>query len=209
MFGEVLSGEADIDDECISHDQDGWNYLERTIYGCRVLGGERAIGFKILYSHGVGGPASSAWDYLESETSIRVIHLTRRNLLEGLISLRLAEATGEWIRRPGLSPRAAEPAVALSFQECVEYFASVRWASEQVRARFANHSVLRIEYERHLASKFAATIRTLCSFVAVRPLALAPALVRIASGSIAMRLRNYQELKETFADSEFRVFFTA
>jgi hypothetical protein len=65
--------------------------------------GVQAVGFKYLYGHFWGFDALT--DYLSEEHEIRVIHLTRRNMLRSLVSLHIAESSGRWLEDWGVAPR--------------------------------------------------------------------------------------------------------
>jgi LPS sulfotransferase NodH len=65
-----------------------------------------AIGFKFLYMHFWGFPG--LLEHLEQDSDLRVIHIVRDNSLRALVSLHIAESTGQWVddgRQRSAAPR--------------------------------------------------------------------------------------------------------
>lgn len=58
--------------------------------------GVRAVGFKFHYNHFWAAPGLI--EHLAADTSLRIVHLRRANLLRALVSLRIAEQTGGWMQ---------------------------------------------------------------------------------------------------------------
>jgi hypothetical protein len=66
------------------------------VFDAEHLGTRFATGFKLMYHHARRGSFATVWDYLESLEGLKVLHLSRSNLLEVLVSRRLAERRGVW-----------------------------------------------------------------------------------------------------------------
>jgi LPS sulfotransferase NodH len=106
--------------------------------------GYRAIGFKLMYSHGLS--QKPLLDFLAADRTIRIIHLTRRNLLRRLVSERQAYATNQWAvgRSDKLEPR---PQVAITMSDMMKSIDVVRAHQAIFDTMFKDHPVLRLVYE--------------------------------------------------------------
>jgi LPS sulfotransferase NodH len=106
--------------------------------------GYRAVGFKLMYSHGLTERA--LLEYLLVDRGIRVIHLTRRNLLRRLVSERQARATNQWAVVSGAKVDSRLP-VAITINDFVESIQIVEAQQARFHSMFRDHPVLRIVYE--------------------------------------------------------------
>jgi LPS sulfotransferase NodH len=177
--------------------------LKRSVYVDRDLS---AVGFKIFYTQARLGAAKSIWPYLISETDIRIIHLTRRNLLDVFLSYKLAAATNVWQVTIGQeAPK--PPPIKLDPAEAMEYFNRIqahrRWAEEH----FAAHGSIDIEYD-DLAMDYDAVLRSIFGFLGV-----ANATPRMRTNRMARRpaheqIKNYMELHARFAGTIYEEYFS-
>jgi hypothetical protein len=76
----------------------------------------QAIGFKLLYSQGLTRPG--LLECFTADKAMRIIHLTRRNLLRRLVSERQAEALGVWAE-PATASARARPKVSITMNDIV------------------------------------------------------------------------------------------
>ncbi len=106
--------------------------------------GRRAVGFKLLYWHGLERP--SLLESLTADKSLRVIHITRRNLLRRAISERRAEMTDRWVVHRG-APIEPCPRVPLLAGELASSIARIEAHQREFDTLFADHPTLRVIYE--------------------------------------------------------------
>jgi LPS sulfotransferase NodH len=168
-----------------------------------------AVGFKIFYhqAHDTRG-AEKAWEYLFAHPEIRVIHLSRRNLLESFLSLRIAFQTDEWTRPKGeAAPRRELPPQHLPVTECAEYFAEIKRQRELARHGFRHHQVMEIEYERDICRNFQETLHRIQAFLDVPCRAARQLLEKQAQHKPWEQISNYSELKEHFRHSAYAELF--
>jgi hypothetical protein len=187
---------------------DGASFLERNVFFNRYWE-PVAVGFKLFYQQARATPgARRVWRYLGAHPEVRVVHLVRRNLLESLLSLRVALATDEWARPRG-APAAAPPPVRLRAEECERYFARVERGRERARRRFAGHAVLEVEYERDLCGRFGEAVRGVERFLGVPEggAAATPQLEKQGVGGLRERVSNYEELRRHFRGSLYSHLF--
>jgi LPS sulfotransferase NodH len=173
----------------------------------------KAVGFKLMYHHARSAPLSFVWDLLESLSDLRVIHLTRSNLLEVLVSHRAAEICGHW-HLPATAQAshyaeviaARRTKITLSASDCATYFEKVEsnqaWALERLRAA----TMFSIDYEQ-LYREQKSCIDHLCDVLGVTRFAPRPVIVKMENYPMSKRVANYYDLKEAFAGSRFASFF--
>ncbi len=85
------------------------------------------------------------WRYLERICSLRVIHLTRHNLLRQYVSHRIAHQTNQWSQRTNERRRRYRPVVEP--QHLLWWAQRERRLQSQATARFRCHLQLNLTYE--------------------------------------------------------------
>jgi LPS sulfotransferase NodH len=77
----------------------------RTRVFCEHAEGVRAVGFKFHYDHFWFHERLLPW--LAEDAGLHVVHLKRLNRLRTLVSFKIAEQTGEWLRHDEMKQRSA------------------------------------------------------------------------------------------------------
>lgn len=169
--------------------------------------GIHAAGFPLHLNHGHGGRAwGEVWPLLSADPHLTRVHLYRKNLLEQLISHTLALRTGNWMQetKPHHAPPDTEDvALTLDAEYCRDWFAST---AEAVRAqqRSMPHA-LTISYE-DLTEDLNATVATVFQQLGVTPVVVLPK-IRKQGRPAEHTLENFQQLRDTFADTPWHSFF--
>ncbi len=196
--------------------------------------GISATGFKLLYGQFRDFPGLQDW--LTQETSIRVIHLKRRNLLRQLVSLKLAFTTGVWVdnRRSKLSlanlakavrhppraaawlgrrlrpPRPAQQAtsrlVAVSAEELFDFIVRSNVRAARYDDLFSHHNVLTLFYE-DMVERRDDVFAQAQEFLGVKPAPLTIDTRKQNPQPLAELIANYEELRLAFKDTEQAAFF--
>ena len=215
-------------------DTDVIGFFQRRIYGEHPAW-VRAVGFKPMYQHLPFFPPELT-DWFAAQPDLRVIHSKRRNLLRFFVSLQIANNSGQWIapvtpeslaRRPwrralrrallpartarrALFPRnrpaPESKAVTLTRDECLFVF---EWAKREEAAyaeRFRNHPIFDVYYE-DLVRDIPGVIKQIQEFLDLEPRPLTVGTTRQNPEPLRTLIVNYDELYETFRDSEFGSFF--
>lgn len=142
----------------------------------------------------------SIWRYVDEHPDISLIHLRRRNLLKGYISMLVARETGRWANRyPALTP---EPAIHVDPAAAERY---LRWdlkESVECQARYSARSSLVICYE-DLVADLQYHYGLIQAFLDVEPRPLWPRTCKQASRSLETAISNYSELTERWKGTEF------
>jgi hypothetical protein len=85
-------------------------------------------------------------EHLLANRSIRITHLTRRNLLRRLVSERQARATNQWTAGHGanVDPR---PPVVITMRDLVDSIRTTEARQAEFDSTFRDHPVLRLIHE--------------------------------------------------------------
>jgi LPS sulfotransferase NodH len=143
------------------------------IYQLALDAGKTAIGFKLMYGQGdeLYQRAPAVRDVLSGPPPFRLIHLTRKNLVERFVSQRRAEQTGSWQTRVGKTTNdTSRPKLTVAAHDLVADLERVENWQRVYRHAFAAHPILEIEYEE-LAADPQGTARRCADFLGVPPVA--------------------------------------
>jgi LPS sulfotransferase NodH len=146
----------------------------------------------------------TAWEFLQADQSLAVIHLKRRNLLHTLISLKKAFMTRQWWNLKG-SP---QPAVTMHLdpEECCRYFQTLDKFAAEADAAFAAHPKIDVMYE-DLAEQQQNTLQRIFTFLKVPHEPVATRLKKQNLASPAETVDNYDQLKKYFQPTRWNLFF--
>lgn len=167
----------------------------------------KAIGFKIFYYHPQDDPSSGVWDYLVNDTSIRVIHLKRRNILRTVTSRKIAGLQDVWFAtQPNGDRQTRKKIVEFTAEELSKDFELTRAREEKGDWLFTNHRMLTVYYEDlvHQTDREFKRITEFLSLSSIQPFST---LRRQNPERLSDLIFNYDELKEEFAGSEWHHFF--
>lgn len=158
--------------------------------------GSDAVGFKLLYGHGLAQP--ELLDRLKADRSIRIIHITRRNLLRRIVSERQAVESGSWAQGVGAKAEPPGP-VEISVRDLTNSFATILEQQETFERLFADHPILRIVYE-DLANRPAEVARRAGEFLRLRdgPEKASVKYRKTGADDVADVLLGFDELRSTF-----------
>lgn len=164
-----------------------------------------AVGFKLFYYHARETQWACIWPYLRDMQGLKIIHLKRRNLLKTYLSMSRALNDRQWMARSEARV-ARKEALELDYNEVLKGFRNIRqWEDENTRY-FSGKPMLDVYYE-DLTGDYPREMSRVQEFLGL-PLVPARPLTRKQSvQGLAESISNYEELKNRFGDSEWRVFF--
>ena len=169
-----------------------------------------AVGFKLFHHQARNDEnGRKAWDYLVADKDIRVIRLVRRNMLESMLSLRIAYQTNEWARLKNASRSEVlvpDP-LHISPTECEDYFNEIEQFQQWTRDAFSEHQLLEIEYESDVCRSFQNTMHRIHDFLEVPRRRAQKMLQKQAQRKPAEQIVNYRELKAHFAETPYAGWF--
>jgi LPS sulfotransferase NodH len=165
-----------------------------------------ARGFKIFYYHPLDADGGMLWTSLADMQDLKVIHLTRSNILRTLVSRKIAGVQDRWTGTRYDAVGLAARRIHFSIQELESGFRQTRAWETEAEARFRGHSLLRITYEELVGDPPDAYDRAL-DFLGMRKQAPRTSLRRQNPENLRELIRNYDELKEHFSSSPWHEFF--
>jgi LPS sulfotransferase NodH len=168
----------------------------------------RAKGFKIFYYHPLDAKADGLWRELENREDIRVIHLTRENILRTLVSRKIAGIKGAWTGTRFDPAEAEDKRVTFTVSELEAGFRETRGWEESAAVRFLRHPVLAITYEELVRNSLDVN-RRLLEFLGVKTVVPHTDLRHQNPENLRELIRNYDELKQNFAGTSWGKFFDA
>jgi LPS sulfotransferase NodH len=183
--------------------KDPTGFVERRVFR-RYPEGIGAVGFKIFYYHAGEGSWATIWPYLGARLDIRVIHMTRRNILETHLSRKRAEITDSWVNTSGRLEET--PAIVLEYEECLAEFERTRALEQKYDGLFSDHPKLLLTYE-DLARDYASEIRRVFGFLDLPEEAVRPGIFKQNHRPLREAISNYSELKRKFSGSPWESFF--
>jgi len=158
----------------------------------------QAVGFSFLYHHMKQFP--KFYDYLE-DNNIKVIHLTRHNMLDVILSLKLVRAHGDiWGGFIYTKP------VKLSYKYLLRRFAGLEKSIENARQMIKEKGVDFIETHYDELKK-KETHRKLMDFIEVDQFELVPNTMKQRIKSQSEMIINYNELKNKFRTTKYYKYF--
>ena len=152
----------------------------------------QAIGLKVFYEYERQEPFVASFDQITTNKTIKIIHLTRRDMLRQFVSLKQAESSGEWSApsRPKNQTR-----VELNTVEFLNYKESAFKDQNRMRELFKDHAILEIAYE-DLTKNPPAILSKVQSFLGVEGRSLYSLLEKQNPESLEDLVSNYESVKE-------------
>lgn len=165
----------------------------------------QAVGFRFFY-HQVDR-FKTVFKYLFSLKGIKIIHLKRMNLLDNLISLKLARKTRIWSSL--VKPRKKIIKINLDYNECLEYFKNATFIRNKYDGLLKNKSCIDVHYEQ-LIKNTQKEISKLLNFLNIPNIpkkSLNCSLIKQNLYKPQEVVTNYKQLKNQFKNSQWSKFF--
>lgn len=173
-----------------------------------VLGNQpreiRAVGFKLFYYHAQTDPVQAIWPALKAMPGLRILHLTRGNVLRTHLSRALAERSGRWVSTS--AERQPTDPIVLDYQACLKNFVQTRAWEESAREFFRGQAMLEILYE-DLAADPSRIMAEVQRFLGLDVRDLQPETCPQAGQPLRAAIANFAELEASFRGTPWAVFF--
>ncbi|MGK7912499.1 MAG: hypothetical protein AB4050_13630 [Synechococcus sp.] len=186
-------------------------FLERLIF-TGYQDNVKAMGFKLFPEQLDFPHMAPVWDWLEARPDIKIIFLTREDLLAYYTSLVLAIKTGTWGVAGRKQQAKAEKelkknrTVRLDYDECLAVFERRKQLNDYALSRCKNHDILKVSYE-DVTSDLNNSLKLSQEFLGLSPQKLKVRSSRQQVRPISDVISNYQELKEQFSSTEWSYLF--
>jgi LPS sulfotransferase NodH len=166
----------------------------------------KAKGFKIFYYHPLDADGTALWRRLEAMPGLRIIHLTRNNVLRTLLSRKIAGLQDGWTATRYDCTGVESRRIDFTVRELEEGFGQTREWERAAEARFRAHAVLRLSYEQFTEDP-SGTLARILAFLGMRGMAPATGLRKQNPECLGALISNYGELKAAFSNTEWAVYF--
>jgi hypothetical protein len=163
-----------------------------------------AVGFKLFYYHARDNLWISIWPYLKSLSSLRIIHVKRRNILKSYLSRKKALITNCWVNTSG-STESLIP-IKMNYQDCLNEFITTRKYEKEVDRLFTTHWKMDVFY-KELSKDYRSVMRKVQEFLDVPYGDVFPSTYKQSQYPLSQSIVNYWELKEKFKGTEWEAFF--
>ena len=169
-------------------------------------GKRKAVGFKFKFEELSLPQYTDLVEHIRRDTAIKIIYLTRKNLLKRYVSQHLAVHVHKRFNVHKGNPLPPAVTTRLSASECESEFEFTNRREKKFHAFFSKHLMLEITYE-DLVDNSEETLAKVQDFLGVERLELKTKLVKIQHRPMSEVLENYDEMKAYFADTDYAVFF--
>ena len=159
------------------------------------------IGFKLFYTHPLDSGDKSIWNTIEEDTTFRIIHLQRKNLLRAHISKLVALKTDVWINSGERIPLEAR-SVHVDVEIMLADLDRVSKLIKETRSKFKNHKTIEVAYE-DIIGRREETINRILSFLGVNQMRLQSRLKKINTEKLKDIVLNFEELKKSLEGTEY------
>ncbi|MDW3193928.1 MAG: Stf0 family sulfotransferase [Cytophagales bacterium] len=154
----------------------------------------QAIGFKVFYQFSEQAPYDDLYSKLTQDKDLKVIHLTRENMLEKYISEVLAWQKREWTTKKETSN---EDKITLDLAAFEAHVHQQKAQQAQSLEDFKEHSMISLSYES-LTQDPETVLNEVQSFLGVRIRKLFTVLEKQATYSLSDLLKNVDEVREKY-----------
>jgi hypothetical protein len=200
-------------------------FLEREVF-CAWPDSINAVGFKLMYTHGRGQPMwwddpddeerwnpgrkvfwnaeSDLWGHLYENEEVKVVHLTRRNYLERVLSVVRAKETGKWEAKKG--SEADGHSVYVDPKFCEKEFRMYDKKTKMERKKISKKRRMEIEYE-NLKTEKEKEVMKIQNFLNVCNKKLTESTEKQIKKDASRVILNYDELSRYFVGTKWESFF--
>ncbi len=171
--------------------------------------GKKAAGFKLMYFHcWINYPEHrQIWDKLEADTDIRIIFLTRQNLLRLMVSWETAKQTSQWAVKPGEKALGKALPCVLDPTLLLQSFADIEEGFGRMRSVFAAHPHIDLTYEQLVTANGPCQL-AVHHFLGVTPAFQQGRTLKQETRTLREAIRNYDQVAETLAGTRYEWFLT-
>lgn len=166
----------------------------------------KQVGFKIFYYHPNDDSGKKIWDILESDKSIKIIHLKRENKLKTIVSWEIAEKNNIWANSKETSFTKESKIVRIEKEKLKDILNRMKSFESNFESRFSQHNKTEITYEELIKSE--ASFKGILNFLNVdSSINLETPIKKQNKETVKDLLENFDDLKSDFQNTEFEHLF--
>ncbi|GLB50843.1 hypothetical protein [Neptunitalea lumnitzerae] len=165
-------------------------------------------GYKIFYYHPFSED-KEVWDLMKKDPNFVIIHLTRKNYLEALLSQKIGEKTRKWTANSNNPDnfQLEDKKVSISYQDCLATFEKISNYEKNTKITFKDKLFIEVDYSEILNDKQAVTNR-LHTALQLPKEKIETNITKQNTEKITDLLINYYELKKQFEGTQWSYMFT-
>ena len=160
------------------------------------------FGFKIFYYHPIDSDDKEVWNYIKNDESIKLIHLTRKNMLRTVVSRQIAEKTNRWSNVDNKKIQITEKMVEIDINYCLNEFKLTKDYENKIRSEFKREFYMELTYEDLVKDKQEMMTR-IFNFLGIENTVAKSRTIKQNSEKLEDLILNYSELKEALEESEW------
>lgn len=164
----------------------------------------KAVGFKLLPEQIDNKQYKCIWDWLRRNKDIKIIFLTRENLLASYTSRFIAEKAGKFSIR-NESERSKE-LIAINFEECIKEFQKKEMYQQKVIDLLSDHDILKVTYEK-MVMDLNRIFMEFQHFLKVDLNPLSVDTIKQEVRPLSKVITNYSELRDRFLSTKWKYVF--
>lgn len=164
--------------------------------------GIKYVGFKIFYYHPLDNDNKDVWDYIKKDKTIKLIHLTRKNMLRTVVSREIADKTDTWTNKHGKNIEINDKRVSLDIKKCFEEFEITKSHEKRVREEFKRDDFIELTYE-DLVKNNQNSINDIFDFLELERKSVKSSYKKQNKESLQDLIINYDELNEAMSTSKW------
>ena len=172
---------------------------------CRKQRKIKYVGFKLFYYHPVDSSDREVWNFILNDPSIRIIHLTRNNLLRTIVSRKIAAKTEVWRQLQKENLSIEDKKVEIAYDECLAEFKKTKNWEYETEIRFKDHPYLQITYEE-LTDERENTMRRIFRFLEMEDYPVSTPMVKQNNEPLSDLIINYDALVTSLKQTEWAHF---
>jgi len=164
----------------------------------------KCFGFKLFYYHPLDSSQNDydlIWKQITSDRSIKIIHLTRENLLRVHVSRLIAGKTDDWANAK-ITNVIKDKTVKVDPSELIKDIETTKNYILKTRRLFEHHDVLEITYE-DLINNRQDTLDLILNHLNQERLMLQSDLIKQNPEKLDDLISNYNEVKEVIQNSKY------
>jgi LPS sulfotransferase NodH len=210
VYGEVFhkKGGRVVNGKEFVKENDAGEFCRDVIFKSPNEFGKRVVGFKMFFFHARRTERQySAWRYLISDPSIKVVLLSRKSIFDSYISARRSRRSGFWkLRRDETIAQKHQSPISIDAKDCYQYMLSTVAQTEWGKRVFAAHPFMEVFFE-DLQANSQTEYDRIFQFLGVEPKPIAIKFEKLMKVPHSEGIVNYDELRSHFQFSVFREFF--
>jgi LPS sulfotransferase NodH len=184
-------------------DRDPVAFLHDVVF---EAGDRKAVGFKFKYEELGLRPWRKVRTAIVKDRAVRIVHLTRENLLERFLSAYVAVNVTHVFNVARVADQPEPVLLRLSPEACAKDFEVTLRRQERAREMFSGHPILEVTYES-LVSRRVETLALVEEFLGIEVCDLGPKTRKLRTSAMSEVIENYTELERHFAGTPYASFF--